>query len=135
MREILFRGKLDERIDEWIEGSIWHDSNSSTHIIGYRYWGEMSKDDLLDIDLISWKVIPETVGQYTELPDKNGSPIFEGDIIRDTETSEVGKICFDTDTARFVIEFEKMIVDFSDYNNGDVEVIGNIYDNPELIKE
>lgn len=85
--------------------------------------------------LLRYTVIPETVGQYTELPDKNGRPIFEGNIIRDTETSEVGKICFDTDTARFVIEFASFIVDFSDYNNGDVEVIGNIYDNPELIKE
>lgn len=78
-------------------------------------------------------VIPETIGQYTELPDKNGRPIFDGDVVRDVETFYVGKVYFDADTARFVIEFASFIVDFSDYNNGDVEVIGNIYDNPELI--
>lgn len=133
MREILFRGKLDERIDEWIKGSLWYDRDHTAHIIGSRYWGEMSKDELLSLELISWTVIPETVGQYTGLIDKNGKKIFEGDIVRDVETSDVGKICFDTDTARFVVEFAMLIIDFSCYNNGDVEVIGNIYDNPELI--
>lgn len=140
MREILFRGKLDERIDEWIEGSIWHDSNSSTHIIGYRYWGEMSKDDLLDIDLISWKVIPETVGQYTGLTDKNGKKIFEGDICKVTVFTCEGEdkhflceVCFDYSSFIFR-ERSGLDILFSDIYDfkTDVEVIGNIYDNPEL---
>lgn len=131
MREILFRGKLDERIDEWIEGNLWYDCDYTAHIIGSRYWGEMSKDELLSLELISWTVIPETVGQYIGLLDKNGTKIFEGDIVRDAETSDVGKIFFDTYAAMFVIGFETTIADFdASYS---FEVIGNIYDNPELI--
>ena len=150
MREILFRGKLDERIDEWIEGSIWHDSNSSTHIIGYRYWGEMSKDDLLDIDLISWKVIPETVGQYTGLTDKNGKKIFEGDIVRLTdehnEMEWTAVVVFGNPNGDYswgwqlndIEEFDgnKDILLWVDMEESGAycEIIGNIHDNPELLE-
>lgn len=120
MREILFRGKGDKRYND----GVW-------------YYGvpiqDYEGDWQICTDCVRRTVIPETVGQYTELPDKNGTPIFEGDVVRDVETFYVGKVYFDADTARFVIEFASFIVDFSDYNNGDVEVIGNIYDNPELI--
>lgn len=129
MKENLFHGKRKNN-GEWVEGYY-----CAFNGVSHRIYTGYAETDCGEFYPDYYEVIPETVGQYTELPDKNGRPIFEGNIIRDTETSEVGKICFDTDTARFVIEFEKMIVDFSDYNNGDVEVIGNIYDNPELIKE
>lgn len=129
MKENLFHGKRKDN-GEWVEGYY-----CAFNGVSHRIYTGYAETDCGEFYPDYYEVIPETVGQYTELPDKNGKPIFEGNIIRDTETSEVGKICFDTDTARFVIEFEKMIVDFSDYNNGDVEVIGNIYDSPELIKE
>lgn len=129
MKENLFHGKRKDN-GEWVEGYY-----CAFNGVSHRIYTGYAETDCGEFYPDYYEVIPETVGQYTELPDKNGRPIFEGNIIRDTETSEVGKICFDTDTARFVIEFEKMIVDFSDYNNGDIEVIGNIYDNPELIKE
>lgn len=129
MRENLFHGKRKDN-GKWVEGYLLRND-----LIVPKSQPFYICRCILDSALTVYEVIPETVGQYTELPDKNGRPIFEGNIIRDTETSDVGEIYFDTDTARFVIEFEKMIVDFSDYNDGDVEVIGNIYDNPELIKE
>lgn len=133
MREILFRGKLDERIDEWIKGSLWYDRDHTAHIIGSRYWGEMSKDELLSLELISWTVIPETVGQYTGLTDKNGKKIFEGDIVDIlTENEEIGVVKYDD--GGFQVEANGFIVDFHTNINGtDLEVIGNIYDNPELI--
>lgn len=137
MREILFRGKAINRdkgyrrteykYGDWVYGLLT------------RPYDEMFENlpaEMTDTSGISGiEVDHESMGQYTGLLDKNGKKIFEGDIVRDADTSDVGEVYFDTDTARFVIEFQKMIVDFSDYNDGDVEVIGNIYDNPELIKE
>ena len=67
MREILFRGKRVDG-DKWIEGSLWNN------------YGEVKI--LSDLNAIGYEVIPETVGQYTGLTDKNGKWIFEGDIIR-----------------------------------------------------
>ena len=144
MREILFRGKLDERIDEWIEGNLWYDCDYTAHIIGSRYWGEMSKDELLSLELISWTVIPETVGQYTGLTDKNGKKIFEGDICEVTVFTCEGEdkhflceVCFEyssfifRDLKRSGLEI--LFSDIYDFKT-DVEVIGNIYDNPELIR-
>lgn len=128
MRERLFRGK---RVDngEWIVGGFLQDDDGKTYIVGYEHRGGI--DGMIDAELILWEVIPETVGQYIELPDKNGKKIFEGDIVRDAETSEVGKIFFDKYTAMFVIGFENTIADFN--ASYSLEVIGNIYDNPELI--
>lgn len=128
MRERLFRGK---RVDngEWIVGGLLQDDDGKTYIVGYEHRGGI--DGMIDAELILWEVIPETVGQYVELPDKNGEKIFEGDIVRDTEDFDVGKIFFDTHTAMFVIGFETTIADFNDGYS--LEVIGNIYDNPELV--
>ncbi len=129
MRENLFHGKRKDN-GEWVEG--YYVPVGEYH---YILTGKLVLASYL-VSYLGFEhflVIPETVGQYAELPDKNGKKIFEGDIVRDAETSEVGKIFFDKYTAMFVIGFENTIADFNASYN--LEVIGNIYDNPELIGE
>lgn len=126
MREILFRGKSEDN-GEWVYGYY--------ACIGKHHYILTGKLNLIGaVNFEHYLVIPETVCQFTGLYDKNGKKIFEGDIVRDTETSDVGAICFETNTATFVIEFDSIIVNFYDYNNSDVEVIGNIHDNHELLE-
>ena len=74
MREILFRGKQADN-SEWIVGSLLQDDDGKTYIVGYEHRGGI--DGMIDAELTSWAVIPETVGQYTGLFDKNGTKIFE----------------------------------------------------------
>ena len=118
MRDILFRGKRTDN-GAWTSGYLFCVWEST-----YLCWGTKNNVPVME------EVIPETVGQYTGLKDKNGKKIFEGDIVRNPETSDVGEIYFDTNTATFAIKFASFIVNFCDYNNSDVEVIGSIHDNP-----
>lgn len=120
MREILFRGKRTDN-DEWIEGCFLDKNN-----IGIFY------DDTEEFDFTVniFSVIPETVGQYTDLTDKNGKKIFEGDIVKGTFfglpipiEDDVFSICWQEDVAGYKANY---------FEN--VEVIGNIYDNPELLE-
>ncbi len=143
MREILFRGK---RVDngEWVYGVFIPDCLESLHgqdchwgfIKTYRLEGkyENVKNETVEVDR-------ETVGQYTGKTDKNGKKIFEGDIVEFTDKYTGGK-------GRAEIVFEAFKWKYSGcYYGGNpivwlciddlsikFEVIGNIYDNPELLE-
>lgn len=132
MREILFRGKR-EIDDEWIYGLYLDDYVYDTDfpcIIPLR-----SGNHYLD-----WAVIRETVGQYTGLKDKNGKRIFEGDIL--SYDKKCGVVKFDNGCYVFWWKrFDKYSPDFfkkcilTNYGSFEnLEVIGNIHDNPELLE-
>jgi uncharacterized phage protein (TIGR01671 family) len=95
----------------------------------------------------AYRVVPETVGQYTGLTDKNGKKIFEGDIVNilGDQTSNDWK-CVNYDALIAYIDggfcaLDGTIEDHAFRRYGlcrmdfDLEVIGNIHDNPELLKD
>ena len=131
MREILFRGKQTDN-GEWIEGaySPFHlnfgEREEKPHII------IISDDE--DIDGLWCEVIPETVGQYTGLTDKNGKRIFEGDIVSLVKHDGlIYKVVYVP--CRYELVNSKGVNCFvlDIYKSENIEVIGNIHDNPELL--
>ena len=138
MREILFRGK---RIDngEWVEGIFLQDKDLEQYYI--EYFDYYSTIDGLQRDYCQYEIIYETIGQYTGLIDKNGKKIFEGDII-DTPDRLVevvwlkGNAQFDLNFIRYAHDIR--ISNFRGIEMRDLcdyEVIGNVHDNPELLKK
>lgn len=126
MRDILFRGK---RMDngEWIFGYYFQNKNPLSED------GLPVKHCISDIPPFGAKVYPETVGQYTGLEDKNGRKIFDGDILELDGEDGFFKLEYKDDTAMFVMIGDYFMVDFDNFWNREVEVIGNIYDHPELM--
>ncbi len=119
MREILFRGKTTDR-GEWVQGCY-------TETLRYNnlHWIWNGKNH--------FTVNPETVGQYTGLTDKNGTKIFEGDII---ETKNGVYACFwDSCNFEFGVDNKKESFGIAYVPIKGLKVIGNIHDNPELLKE
>ena len=131
MREILFRGKRDN--GDWVEGNLFipDKPNTPTQIcIG------------TNIVRISYDVIPETIGQYTGLTDKNGKKIFEGDIVKIKDYSNGCALNYEQPTSNWLVKWDEKYARFIiDYMNllpykyfNESEIIGNIHDNPELLK-
>ena len=137
MREILFRGKREDN-GEWVYGWLGHlhCHNPQANTISSVYFTEITEGHNNKMNII---VGYKTVGQYTGLIDKNGKKIFEGDIIKiylyepkGLANYEVGCIKYDNTKARFV--FCTKEGNYSIDNSNAFEVIGNIHDNPDLLK-
>lgn len=135
MREILFRGKT--LTGRWVEGAYYkqeefYGDKEDAHII------ITSKETLgNDLALESHIVIPETVGQYTGLTDKNETKIFEGDIVRigfeDKIWETAREVVFEEGQWFFKCNSNSMKSYIGAFGNSVVEVIGNIHDKPELL--
>ena len=116
---------------ECIEGYLYITHNGEYEIKKY--------DEVSNIEGMTYEVIPETVGRCTELKDKNDKLIFEGDILRfvndDGETSNY-EVYWSNDEAGWCIKKEDAFdaMDCWNETRESFEVIGNIYDNPELLE-
>lgn len=158
MREILFRGKC-------VEEGIWYEGQYiALHKTTFCFSGSAQRDRENEIHqivferMLDWNlpnrhlrvdVIPETVGQYTGLTDKNGKKIFEGDILKIARVSDsIGSYYFPPldypvnvivkwDMCAWMWETlceDKRYIGFPDaWCHYECEVIGNIHDNPELL--
>lgn len=154
MRDYLFRGKpkyethyyffekvhKENCIDGFVCGSLVVD--------GDRYFIAVSSlcsiNSVINNGIISMiEVIPETVGQYTGLTDKNGKKIFEGDIVsryvNRLDKRVNASVKNNTTVASWVCEFflykdKEQVFLANRVGKNDCYVIGNIHDNPELLK-
>lgn len=130
MREILFRGKQTDNMKWVVDNSVLFFKNSTKIYGALNEWREV-------------EVIPETIGQYTGLTDKNGTKIFEGDIVNYTQNYELSGNVVMVGTVKWSECYAGLCV--TNFTNGladrfltnaqyRIEVIGNIYDNPELLR-
>ena len=136
MREFLFRGKRTDN-GEWVEGILFN-AKEDTFIIPHG--NEYSYDPIegLAFDVYGCKVDPETVGQYTCLTDKNGVRIFEGDIVRYDVNYHDMVISYDVENwgGWLYEDMDDNMQAYSiyEFNLKDIAVIGNIHDNPDILK-
>ena len=142
MREVLFRGKTKEN-GEWVQGYFvyaksdfdseeYREADIIPHDTDRVYKGEYN---------VVFPCIPETVGQYTGLTDKNGKKIFEGDIVWGddcTGTWHKGVVEYDDSIGSFIINAKRFMQYPKNENHYDLlgcwSIEGNIHDNPELLE-
>jgi uncharacterized phage protein (TIGR01671 family) len=123
MRDIEFRGKRKDNGD-WIYGFVKISPNTG------RVFISVCEKDKRGDNWLVYEVIPETVGQYINLKDGKGNKIFEDDILAVMNYMGVSKHLVE-DIFETAIWYDWEIV----RNNASLEIIGNVHDSPELLKE
>ena len=144
MREILFRGKTFITKKMVTGTGILYDG-TNTWIVNNE------PPQAIAFGTEYHTVIPETIGQYTGLTDKNGKKIFEGDIVKCTDKFSdyefIAVVMFGNPNGEYNWGFQLNRISGANANTdillwvemeetgAFIEVIGNIHDNPELLKE
>ena len=148
MYKDLCRGKTTPKSDFtefnniWVEGDLIHSRERCyIHPLAniVRVNGELGKI------IVMHEIVPSTLGWYTGKNDKNGIMVFEGDIVRVKKFNDdpiIGKIVFNENTAGFEVWWNIVVGAYGEKATrkenfavcGQMEVIGNIYDTPELLK-
>lgn len=144
MREYLFHGKCKET-GEWVEGHYACESNHACFQCELKHRHYIFRDEFMDWGLgglCQYEVIPESVGQCTEMKDKNGRKIFEGDIVRlDKDVKEMFNICDGVvkyDWGGFYIGGFSTLNSLNAISTFDGvvrgEVIGTVFENADLLE-
>lgn len=121
MREIKFRGK-DIDCNEWRYGSLVKVRENDGYLLYY----------IVDEENQQWIALPETVGQYTGLKDKNGKEIYEGDILE--AENRLWQIGF-RDGCFVGVDFKNVAWDeLVNIGYGETKVIGNVFEDSELLE-
>lgn len=130
-REIKFRGKTING-NEWIYGPTI--SQGTIKRKANKWFMEVAEN--------KWKGLqPNTLSQYTGLKDKDGKEIYEGDIV-ESISGKVGYVIFLQQEMGYVVVWDNCDTRLGHRNrgggydcDGSIEIIGNIYDNPKLLKK
>lgn len=129
MRDIKFRG-INKSAKQWAYGDLLHKDGK----VFMGYWVTDANSPSGD-GYVECEVIPETIGQYTGLHDKNGTDIYEGNIMTDDVNNYA--VVFYEGAWRLKLNAKNGDTWWKslDRYTNKLKVIGNIYENPELLKE
>lgn len=137
MREILFKAKRKDN-GEWVEGYYRADPDLNMHFIcGWDYY---LSENGLERESFEYEIDPDTLCQFTGLTDKNGEKIWENDIVQawSEGSNAIGKVIRRVDGLYIMYPAYQKKEFWGLYPNKNgkttVEVIGNIFDNPELLE-